>query len=257
MNRDYTYLDGKVIISDENNNKKQSDYYDNLDEVLAQENLIETMEKKIQELEEKSAHYKKHNKKHFIPAFSIAAGLISVISTPIMVNWFKHFDSLAVAQDTIFGPMSGALIVSLAVPLTLTCAGIAGDLFMHSLHKNWTNTEKGINCELNFLKSQIVKEKEALENLKKDKSKENESTEFRTVKVDDLQRLKNLRNWLSFYYDLGYNGKKYYRYYRQGTFDSKLQRYYNDSERQIAKKHMEEKGKAMTLKKKRERSKAA
>ena len=34
MNREYTYIDGKVIISDENNEKIQSEYYDNLDKVL-------------------------------------------------------------------------------------------------------------------------------------------------------------------------------------------------------------------------------
>ena len=62
MNKEYTYIDGKVIISDENDNKTQSDYYDNLDEVLAQENLIETMEEKIQVLEKKIQLYKKITK---------------------------------------------------------------------------------------------------------------------------------------------------------------------------------------------------
>lgn len=37
-------------ILDENDKKTQSEYYDNLDKVLIQENLIETMEGKIQQL---------------------------------------------------------------------------------------------------------------------------------------------------------------------------------------------------------------
>ena len=40
MNKGYTYIDGKVIISDENGNHTQSEYYDNLDKVLVQENVI-------------------------------------------------------------------------------------------------------------------------------------------------------------------------------------------------------------------------
>ena len=59
MNKEYTYIDGKVIISDENDKKTQSEYYDNLDKVLIQENLIETREGKIQELESVSEYYKK------------------------------------------------------------------------------------------------------------------------------------------------------------------------------------------------------
>lgn len=58
MNKSYIYLDGKVIIEDENNNKTLTEYYDNLDEVLIQENLIETMEKRIKELEQEMETYK-------------------------------------------------------------------------------------------------------------------------------------------------------------------------------------------------------
>ena len=54
MNKEYTYINGKVIISDENGNKTQSEYYDNLDEVLVKENIIETMEDKIEELKKSS-----------------------------------------------------------------------------------------------------------------------------------------------------------------------------------------------------------
>ena len=86
MNKEYTYIDGKVIISDENDNKTQSDYYDNLDEVLVQENLIETMEEKIQELEKESQSYKKSNKKHYIPVIFPMVALMSTIGAPIMFN---------------------------------------------------------------------------------------------------------------------------------------------------------------------------
>ena len=44
MNKGYTYIDGMVIISDGNGNHTQSEYYDNLEKVLVQKNVIEAME---------------------------------------------------------------------------------------------------------------------------------------------------------------------------------------------------------------------
>ena len=117
-------------------------------------------------------------------------------------------------------------------------------------YKNSIKKEKGINSQLAFLKQQIEKERDELEGLKQDKSKTNESTEFRTVKVDDLQQLKILREYLNLYFDLGYNGQKYYQYYQRGQLDRKLQKYYSDTGIQKAKDYLEEKGPSLVLKKK-------
>ena len=51
MNKEYVYVDGKVVIEDEKGNKKIDNYTDNLDEVLIQENLIESLEQIIEKLE--------------------------------------------------------------------------------------------------------------------------------------------------------------------------------------------------------------
>ncbi len=45
MNKGYVYKDGKVLIIDENGKQKETEYYDNLDEILIKENLIEEMKK--------------------------------------------------------------------------------------------------------------------------------------------------------------------------------------------------------------------
>ena len=59
MNKEYMYIDGKVVISDENGKQTLTEYSDNLDAILAQENVIETMENRILELEKDSQFYKK------------------------------------------------------------------------------------------------------------------------------------------------------------------------------------------------------
>ena len=120
---------------------------------------------------------------------------------------------------------------------------------MYDEYKKSIKNEKGINSEIKFLEKQIIKEKEHLESLKQEKTKNNEETDFRTVKVDDLEELKALRSNLSLYYDLGYNDKKYYKYYQKGQLDKKLSRYYNSTGINLANEYLEEKGPQLVLKK--------
>ena len=65
MNKEYTYLNGKCIIEDENGNKRLEDYTDNIDDILIQENVIETLENdlkttinNIEEIKEKEKNVK-------------------------------------------------------------------------------------------------------------------------------------------------------------------------------------------------------
>lgn len=250
MNKEYTYIDGKVIISDENDNKTQSDYYDNLDEVLVQENLIETMEEKIQELEKESQSYKKSNKKHYIPVIFPMVALMSTIGAPIMFNLLTGTNSFTTYVDTIFGTISQALATSIPMSICFLPLGAGFELSMYRDYKNSLKREKGINSELDYLKQQIEKEKEYLESLKQERTRDKEKTDFRTVKVDDLQQLKALRSYLDFYFDLGYNGEKYYQYFQEGQLDTKLQKYYTDTGIQLAKEYIEEKGPSLVLRKK-------
>ena len=232
MNKEYTYIDGKVIISDENGKKTPVDYYDNLDEVLIQENLIETIENKISILEKESEDYKKYNYKHYIPFFLLMA-LMTIVGLPVL-----FFDCL---ENT-------AVYISITSAVILPSTGFM-ELDRYKKYKDCLKKEKGINSELEFLKQQIIEEKEKLVELKSKKTRTNENQEFRVVEVNDLERLKIFKEWLNLYYDLGYNGEKYYKYYQQGKLDVKLGKHYTDLGIETAKKYLEEK--APTLVKRR------
>ena len=88
MNKEYTYIDGKVIVEDTEGNKKQVEYSDKLDEILVQENLIENMEDRILELEEASQYYKKNNEKHYIPIMLLIGW--STSGLPVLVLLAKN-----------------------------------------------------------------------------------------------------------------------------------------------------------------------
>ncbi len=203
MNKEYIYIDGKVIICDENNKKTLSGYYDNLDEVLAQENLIEMMEKKIQELEKERTSYKKNSHKHYVPVILPTSVLMSTLGTMLLEYLLIGPDAFTTSVDTIFGTMSNAM--SLCIPVSICTVPVAA-LFEHIIYSSYKSSikyEKGINSQLDFLKNQIEKEKEKLKRLEQDKSREKESKEFRTVKVNDSQKLDTLNDNLNYYYDLG------------------------------------------------------
>lgn len=51
MNKNYIINDGKVIVIDEDGNNKIVEYTDNINEVLAQENLVEYIENEINKYE--------------------------------------------------------------------------------------------------------------------------------------------------------------------------------------------------------------
>ena len=64
MNESYTYLNGQAIIANEVGEQRHCEYYDNLEKVLVQENLIETISEKIKHLETVIPFYQKYNKKN-------------------------------------------------------------------------------------------------------------------------------------------------------------------------------------------------
>ena len=247
MNKGYTYIDGKVIISDENGNHTQSEYYNNLDKVLVQENVIEEMEGKIQELTKESKKYPESEKK-YKPLYLYSVLGAAILVMPHLFWLLTGVNPYLCSIDTVFGPVNQALFYA----STAVAIGIPfGSIFTwidYSNFKERAKIGKGISSELEFLKFQIEKEKETLVSLQKEKTRNKDNTEFRSTQVDDKQQLEALRNYLDLYYDLGYNREKYYRYYQQGRLDEKLQKYYDETEIELTKQYLEEKGPVLVKK---------
>lgn len=248
MNKEYTYIDGKAIIRNENENQPPIEYYDNLDAVLVQENVIETMENRISFLEEESKKYKT-DRKHYIPVLLPMCALLTAIFPSVFAYWLGDVDVYTTTINTIFGPMNEALLYTIStLPVLPFIGGV--EYIMYNEYKDGLKTGKGINCELEFLKKQIMEEREKLVELKKDKTISDDKKEFRVVEVNDLERLKQLKSLFSLYYNLGYHDEKLYDYYQKGKLDSKLSECFNEEEIQAAKEYLEEKGPTLVRKRK-------
>ena len=239
MNKEYIYLDGKIIVSDENENKSLREYSDNLEEILIQENIIETMENRIQELENMT-NINKINKR-YIP-LTLPILLLSIyILLPAIFPLFFGNNVSNVLIDSIFGSVTFINFVKISLSIACIPLGTIGELANYKAHKNNIKDETGNVSELEYLKKQIIEEKEHLSKLKQDKSKINENKKFRSVRVNDIEELKKLKSYLELYYDLGYNDEKYYNYYKQGKLVKKLKKHYTNNEIELAKKYLDEK----------------
>ena len=209
MNKEYIYMDGKAIISDEQGNLKLENYYEALDEVLAQENLVEEMEKQILELTKEQEKYSVL-KKHYIPIVLPLLTLLSTAGANIIFYVCTGTNPLASEVNTIFGPLSNAAFISLAFGQILIPIGAIAEYCLYKVYKSSKKEQKGNSKALEYLKEQIVKEKQILEELKKGKEKELEE-EVKTFPIDDekqLEKLQTIQTALDYYYNLGYNGEE-------------------------------------------------
>ena len=247
MNKGYTYIDGKVIISDENGNHTQSEYYDNLDQILVQENVIEEMESRIQKLTKEVEKYPEA-KKRYIPMYLYSVLGVILIAPPLLVWTLTGINPYLGNIDTVFGSVNQVLFLTLATGSCALPLGLVFTLTDYSKFRDRAKRGKGLNSELEFLKLQIDKEKETLVRLKEEKTRNNENTEFRSTQVNDKQQLEALRSYSELYYVLGYDEKKLSRLYKKGKLDEKLHKYYDDAEIELAKKHLEEKGPVLVKK---------
>ena len=248
MNKEYVYIDGKVIISDENGNHTQSEYYDNLDKVLVQENVIEEMESRIKKLTKETEKYSE-TKKRYIPIYLFTMLGDILIAPPLLLWALTGTNPYLGNMDTVFGSVNQVLFYTLTTGAVVLPFGSLFTLADYSNFRDRAKRRKGLNSELEFLKLQIEKEKETLVSLQEEKTRDKENIEFRTTQVNDKQQLEALRRYLELYYVLGYDEKKLSRLYQQGRLDEKLQKYYDDKEIELAKKYLEKKGPVLIKKK--------
>ena len=204
MNEKYKFIDGKVIIIDENDNKTLGEYYDNLDEVLVQENLIEIEQETLNKLEQEKRKLKKYTKRPYIPIIFPITMFMALLGTPLLFNLTFNTNSFAIYVDTIFGNISLGLDIGILMSTVYLPLGVIFELMFNKIYKNNLKIEKGINSQLEYLKRQIEIDQKHLEDLKKDKKNTQTIKNFEK-KIDDSKQQEMLKENLSYYYKLGYN----------------------------------------------------
>ena len=212
MNKEYIYKDGKVLIIDENNKKREMPYTDNIDDILIKENVIEELETKIKELEDSKTNFD-YSYSKLVTYYPFITCMLILLTFPI----------IGISLDF---PIKLNLIYTL---ITSSFFIPFGALLSYVSHKNqmeYIKIQNGRENELEYLKNRLLKEKEKLEELNNNKNNTLKKESY-SSKVDSIEELKKIRSYINLYYDLGYNEKKYYNYYEQGILNTKLKNEYS------------------------------
>ena len=204
MNKKYMFVLGKVIIEDEENKKKIGEYYNDLNDVLIEENIVEMIEDKINKLIYRQKQLEKnHGKKHFIPwEFIIMCVLLMVI---FLIYTIYSANSLEIYVTTFLKQTSVSFwLFSSSVPLLIASLDTIIDYFKYKHHKKTLN---GIRCELTYLKKELLLSKKKLEDLK-NKQTFNKYTNIDFIDVNDQERIESLTKNSKYYFLEGYNQRE-------------------------------------------------
>jgi len=250
MNKDYIYIDGILIVEDENFKKRIVDYTDNFEEVLKQENLIETMKsekvdlkKKLDKCLEKKKDCKTDIKFSFI--------LYVLFNAMIYFIYIKMFGTNPILIDTPrFGIIDYKILHNVFLTSIATLIFGCTSIKEYLKYKKTIKKENAINSELEFLEKELEIEKEKLEELNDKKNVVWPTTGIKISEVNDKELLENLKKQLEFHYNIGYNSQKYYKYLENGILEEKLRdKNHTEEEIQSVIEYLEEKGPELKLKK--------
>ena len=230
MNKGYTYIDGKVVVSDDQGNQRQIDYYDNLEEVLVEENIIEELYQRLGFVNDLIAEHecdRKNRKPLFLIAFAI---LILAI-----VGIDKIAFNSSISFSTLFG------VIGVGLPMTALF-----DYYLYCKHKEKTETLNRFEDEKEIIKLQIEQEKEKLHQLEENKTRNNEDLNNKSVNIDYREKLEKIREFIR---SLKYHTNDYYELYEKGLLEEALGIKYGKEGLEVVKQFLDEQGPKLTRKK--------
>ena len=245
MNKEYLYINGKCIIYDQNGAILEDDgkialrkYTDNLDEILIQENMIESLENELVETEHEIEKRKKlvKSNKNMMWFDAIAFG-----SMPLILQYLLRF---LVGKEVLIEIMTnGDIVNTILKALIISLTTIFGGAFFLSNYNAYKTHKKkleGNESKKEAIEKSLEKAKQKLEELNKTQKPSKLDEEMSSNKVNYLNRLRKLRNDLDVYYGCGYNKEKFERYLKSGKLERKLSKKYTLEEIELIKEYLEQ-----------------
>ena len=246
MNMEYYHNYKIVKVIDENGNEREIDYTDNIKDILTCENAIEQVNKEISELREWIDNNKPTNKKMIYKLMPLYAPLLgatfSCYLSPIIIP--------EITND-ITGKFIPLAIEGAIVGLIFSLVYSGADILSSKAIKKEYN---GKLAEL-YAMEEIVKDMnyslEKLNDTKNiSKNDEFEINNIERVVLDPENTLKTLKFYRDLFNSIGYNERKYIKYYNKGILDSKLSKKYDKDDAEVAKKYIEDRAKVLRKEKK-------
>lgn len=243
MNKAYNFINDKAIVIDENGNCTQTEYYDNLHNVLVEENLIETIEKEIENLKDQKTNINSSKSiKKYIPLASILV-FLTILILPMFIGGNSIF------INSIFGKVNLLSFTKIFLGTFFIPIALTYDYMIYSAINQKIKTSTSIDYKIDYLNKKLVEERQKLDELKNNKINTEKDSTLKFAKVNDVEKLKQLKHYLELYGYLGYDTKKLYKYLEKGNLEKKLSKYCDNEDIELAKIFLEEKGPKLVKKK--------
>ena len=223
----YTYKDGKIKVTEYKKGEKtiiDYKYQDNIEEILKTENIIEFLEK---------------NK-------MILTNDINMFQNKIINNkkYRKKTILLLILSLTIISPLLLIEPIFFIFPASLFMSIFGVNILSYNRLIDYKNKViKGNELELKKTNKIIKEKKEYLKELYKDQK----------ITVQNIINLKNknkdisfkeelieIRDYLRMHFFIGCNKEEYKNYYLNNNIDNKLDKQFNEKERNLIKKYFED-----------------
>ena len=224
MNKQFMYVNGTIVVSDENGMKPAIPYRDNIEDILVLENEIEFLEsclkKDSKKLETKQADRDFRNKDS--KKISIVGSIIGVGAAfgLAQVFGFSHEE----VKNTIIGPMSRYL--SFSIPMSVGGVGFFQMLSLMGLTYRPTKSElRGLEEKIKYEEETIKELKDELEQLIANSTcdRRDEVQEMVSYDVHSKPYIDYLKESLKLRYSFGSDSNMMFYLYESGSLISTLE----------------------------------
>ena len=217
------------IVEDENGNKKEVEYSDNLENILIQENVIESLNNKKEILQkniDKNTVLKNQKKKYHNKLKKVLVGLN--LFTPISIYLIcNNIGCSEIILKNFNGLSLTSLITAFSFSSTLLLSNVINQF--DRLHiKAIENKLHGGIASLEYVNKDLEKQKENLSKLNNEKTYNNKNINERVLTVDSSEKLEVQRQYLELYYFCGFYYNNLLKKYRKGNLRKKMADPYNE-----------------------------
>jgi hypothetical protein len=223
MNKQFMYVNGNIVVSDEVGMKPAISYRDNIEDILILENEIEFLEKSLKSDNEKLESKKED--RSFRNKDSIKISIIGSAAAVGVAFGMSHIAGISHEEitNTIMGPMSEYLAFS--IPMSVGLVGFVQGLSLLGLSYRPSKKEiNGLEEAIKYEKQMIEMFKEELQYLEDRPTfdKKDKVEEMVSYNVHYKSSLEYLSQAIRLRYVFGYNRKRMINLHRDGKLFDEL-----------------------------------
>ena len=244
MNMEYYHNYKIVKVRDENGNEREIEYTDNIKDILTCENVIEQAGIELSKIQKWLNNHEpeKTNSLLFktMPIYMpIVVGGITYAASPLVVGDNNDLKSIFVISS-----VCGMTVFSGLASIINSFGNKVGNIVS-------TKEYSGKKAELYAIMEIFKYSIEQLEELNNKKTNVTDDYKSNDIILEKLNP-DFTQEWLEYYEclfnSIGYNERKYIKYYNKGILDSKLSKKYVEDDVELVKKYIEDRVKVLKKK---------